>query len=135
MLTLKNISLLRGSKAVLQSASFTLNPGEKASLVGRNGAGKSSLFSLLTHRLQADAGDVEMPPRWRIAEVAQEMPETDTGATDFVLEGDVPLMAAYAAVAEVKLQRWRAGNREDDGLLRALTATVNGIAAGIQNTG
>jgi ATP-binding cassette subfamily F protein 3 len=99
MLTLKNISLLRGSKAVLQSASFTLNPGEKASLVGRNGAGKSSLFSLLTNRLQADAGDVEMPPRWRIAEVAQDMPETDTGATDFVLEGDVPLMAAYAAVA------------------------------------
>jgi phosphoenolpyruvate carboxylase len=33
------------------------------------------------------------------------------------------------------LQRWRAGNREDAGLLRALTATVNGIAAGIQNTG
>jgi len=33
------------------------------------------------------------------------------------------------------LQRWRAGNREDEGLLRALTATVNGIAAGIQNTG
>ncbi|MFM2067967.1 MAG: hypothetical protein RLZZ584_2876, partial [Pseudomonadota bacterium] len=102
MLTLKNITLLRGSKPVLQSASFTLNPGEKASLVGRNGAGKSSLFSLLTNRLQADAGDVEMPPRWRIAEVAQEMPETDTGATDFVLEGDEPLMAAYAAVAEAE---------------------------------
>ncbi len=33
------------------------------------------------------------------------------------------------------LQRWRAGGREDDGLLRALIATVNGIAAGIQNTG
>ena len=28
-----------------------------------------------------------LPPRWRIAEVAQEMPETDEGATDFVLAG------------------------------------------------
>ena len=33
------------------------------------------------------------------------------------------------------LRRWRAGGREDDGLLDALYATVNGIAAGIQNTG
>lgn len=33
------------------------------------------------------------------------------------------------------LRRWRAGGREDDALLRALVATVNGIAAGIQNTG
>ncbi len=33
------------------------------------------------------------------------------------------------------LQRWRAGHREDDDLLRALVTTVNGISAGIQNTG
>ncbi|MGH8086498.1 MAG: phosphoenolpyruvate carboxylase [Lysobacter sp.] len=33
------------------------------------------------------------------------------------------------------LARWRAGDREDDALLQVLMATVNGIAAGIQNTG
>ena len=33
------------------------------------------------------------------------------------------------------LRRWRASGREDEGLLRALVTTVNGIAAGIQNTG
>ena len=33
------------------------------------------------------------------------------------------------------LKRWREGNREDDGLLEALKATVKGIALGIQNTG
>ena len=33
------------------------------------------------------------------------------------------------------LQRWRAGDRADEDLLRALVATVNGISAGIQNTG
>ncbi len=98
MITVRNITLRRGAKLVLRGTTFTLNPGEKAGLVGRNGAGKSSLFALLTNRLQADAGEVEMPPRWRIGEVAQHMPETDQGATDYVLEGDLPLLAAQQAL-------------------------------------
>ncbi|ARN20205.1 ABC-F family ATP-binding cassette domain-containing protein [Piscinibacter gummiphilus] len=99
MIVLKNITLRRGTKVVLQDASVTLQPGEKVGLIGRNGAGKSSLFSLLAQRLQSDAGDVSIPPRWRMAEVAQSMPETDQPATDFVLEGDTRLMEANAALA------------------------------------
>ncbi|MEO7244354.1 MAG: ATP-binding cassette domain-containing protein, partial [Rubrivivax sp.] len=107
MITLRGITLRRGAKVVLQDASLTLNPGEKVGLVGRNGAGKSSLFALLAGRLHADAGDVEMPPRWRLGEVAQDMPETADGATDFVLEGDRPLAAAQEALLEAE--------RADDG--------------------
>jgi ATP-binding cassette subfamily F protein 3 len=107
MIQLKNLTLRRGVKVVLKDASLTLNPGEKVGLVGRNGAGKSSLFSLIANRLQADAGDLEMPPTWRLGEVAQNMPETDQGATDFVLEGDLPLMEARAALA--------AAEHSDDG--------------------
>ena len=103
MLVLNQISLRRGVKLVLNLASVTLQPGEKVGLVGRNGAGKSSLFSLLTKRLQSDAGDVSMPPRWRIGEVAQDMPETDQGATDFVLEGDTRLMEAQAQLVQAEL--------------------------------
>jgi ATP-binding cassette subfamily F protein 3 len=99
MITLKNITLRRGTKVVLQGANLTLQPGEKVGLIGRNGAGKSSLFAMLTHRLQADTGDFEIPPRWRVGEVAQEMPETEDGATDFVLQGDLPLVAAQAELA------------------------------------
>ena len=51
MIVLNQISLRRGVKLVLNQASVTLQPGEKVGLVGRNGAGKSSLFSLLTNRL------------------------------------------------------------------------------------
>jgi len=98
MIVIKNISLLRGTKAVLQQASATLHPGEKVGLIGRNGAGKSSLFSLLAGRLQPDAGDVEIPASWLkpggLAEVAQNMPETDDPATEYVLQGDARLMQA-----------------------------------------
>jgi ATP-binding cassette, subfamily F, member 3 len=99
MIVLKNITLRRGIKVVLQDASVTLQPGEKVGLVGRNGAGKSSLFSLMAHRLQSDSGDVSMPPRWRMAEVAQSMPETDDSATDYVLEGDTLLLEAQNMLA------------------------------------
>ena len=98
MIVIKNISLLRGTKVVLQQANATLHPGEKVGLIGRNGAGKSSLFSLLAGRLQPDAGDVEIPASWLkpggLAEVAQNMPETDDPATEYVLQGDARLMQA-----------------------------------------
>ncbi len=102
MITLKNVVLRRGTKVVLDDASVVLQPGEKIGLVGRNGAGKSSLFALLTERLHADRGDVEVPKHWRMAEVAQHMPETDASATDFVLEGDTRLMAARELLAQAE---------------------------------
>jgi len=102
MIVLNQVSLRRGVKLVLNQASVTLQPGEKVGLVGRNGAGKSSLFSLLTNRLQSDAGDLSIPARWRMAEVAQDMPETDDGATDFVLQGDTRLMEAQAQLAQAE---------------------------------
>ena len=102
MITLRQLTLRRGTKLVLDGANVTLNPGEKVGLVGRNGAGKSSLFSALAGRLDPDGGDIDLPRQWRIGEVAQHMPETDTGATDFVLEGDEPLMEARKALAQAE---------------------------------
>ncbi|MCE1242441.1 ATP-binding cassette domain-containing protein [Oryzomicrobium sp.] len=94
MITLKNVTLRRGSKVVLDKASVVLNPGEKVGLVGRNGAGKSTLFALLNGTLHEDGGDYAIPRQWRMAQVAQDMPETDQGATDFVIDGDTALLAA-----------------------------------------
>eukprot|EP01136_Pigoraptor_vietnamica_P037368 Opistho-1_new@105229 len=102
MITLRNITLRRGTKIVLDDASVTLQPGEKIGLVGRNGAGKSSLFALLTDRLQSDKGEVDIPRQWAVGEVAQNMPETEMPATDFVLEGDVRLMAARKALEDAE---------------------------------
>ncbi len=98
MITLKNVVLRRGAKVILDSASVTLNPGEKIGLVGRNGAGKSSLFAMLNGTLHEDGGEYSIPSQWRMAQVAQDMPETDQSATSYVIEGDVVLLAAQAEV-------------------------------------
>ncbi|MBS0294587.1 MAG: ATP-binding cassette domain-containing protein [Proteobacteria bacterium] len=91
MITLRNVTLRRGSKVLLDGVSASINPGEKVGLVGRNGAGKSTLFALLNGTLHEDGGDFFMPPQWRMAQVAQHMPETAQPATDFVLDGDTRL--------------------------------------------
>ncbi len=111
MITLKNVTLRRGAKVLLDTASVTLNPGEKVGLVGRNGAGKSTLFGLLTGVLHEDAGDYSIPSQWRMAQVAQDMPETAQSATDFVIDGDTVLLAARSEV--------HAAEASDDGMRMA----------------
>ncbi|KAF1020999.1 MAG: putative ABC transporter ATP-binding protein YheS [Paracidovorax wautersii] len=102
MIVLKNIVLRRGTKVLLDQANLILNPGEKAGLVGRNGAGKSTLFALLAGNLHEDGGDFEIPRQWRMAQVAQHMPETSESATAFVLAGDTRLMEAHAALVSAE---------------------------------
>ena len=58
MIVLDRIELRRGARVLLSEASVTLHPGEKIGLVGRNGAGKSSLFSLLAGRLHEERGEL-----------------------------------------------------------------------------
>ena len=98
MITLKNVTLRRSAKVLLDGATVTLNPGEKVGLVGRNGAGKSSLFALLNGGLHEDAGEYYIPTQWRMGQVSQDMPETDQSATDFVVDGDTQLLAAQEEV-------------------------------------
>lgn len=99
MISLKNITLRRGTRVLLDRASVTINPGEKLGLVGRNGAGKSTLFALLNGSLSEDGGEFFVPPQWRMAQVAQHMPETEESATQFVLEGDTRLTELQARLA------------------------------------
>ena len=100
MINLKNVVLRRGAKVILDSASVTLNPGENIGLVGRNGAGKSSLFAMLNGTLHEDGGEFFIPAQWRMAQVAQDMPETEQSATSYVIEGDVVLLAAQTEVTD-----------------------------------
>ena len=102
MITLKNVTLRRGAKVLLNGVNATINPGEKAGLVGRNGAGKSSLFALLNGTLHEDGGDFYIPTQWRMAQVAQNMPETDEPATAFVVAGDTRLTDLQAELVKAE---------------------------------
>ncbi|WP_277185383.1 ABC-F family ATP-binding cassette domain-containing protein [Caballeronia sp. BR00000012568055] len=111
MISVRNVTLRRGVNVVLDRASVTFAPGEKIGLVGRNGAGKSSFFGLLNGSLHEDSGEFSIPSTWKMGQVAQDMPETEQSATDFVVDGDTVLLAANAEVA--------AAEAADDGMRMA----------------
>ena len=102
MIEIKNLTLQRGLKVLLDQAAFSLAPGRRVGLIGKNGSGKSSLFALLKGEITADKGDVSIPKHWKTAAVAQETPALDISALDYVLQGDGELQLFQTALQEAE---------------------------------
>ena len=56
----KSFQSANGISNVLEEVNFTIEPGQKASLVGPSGSGKSTLLSLIAGLLRPDSGTVEL---------------------------------------------------------------------------
>lgn len=82
LITLTDIQLAYGHHPLLDHADFAIQAGERIGLIGRNGAGKSSLLRLLDGRTVPDDGDIARTSGLRVATVEQE-PELDENATVF----------------------------------------------------
>jgi ATP-binding cassette, subfamily F, member 3 len=74
---LRNVSLSFPDKKVLQDISLTVYPGDRISLVGENGAGKTSLFRMLKERLKPDSGEVSFARGIRIGYLEQDFAGLD----------------------------------------------------------
>ena len=108
MIILRDIGLRRGSKLLLQDANVTIQPGQRLALIGANGSGKSSLFSLLLGELVADTGEIEGMSRLRIAHMAQEVHASGMPAGEYVWRGDSVL-----ATLRDELQRLESAGQFD----------------------
>ncbi len=125
MIQFKNLTLSRGIRILVEGASFQLHPGHKVGLTGANGAGKSSLFAMLRGELHPESGDLEIPPHWVIAHVAQETPALGDAAIEFVLDGDEELRSVERALKEAE-----AGHHgERLGELHARLGDIGGYSA------
>jgi ATP-binding cassette subfamily F protein 3 len=99
MISFRNFALRRGERLLLSDVDLALHAGYRVGVVGRNGAGKSSLFAALMREIEPDKGDIDLPGKARIASVAQETPHLPDPALDFVLSGDADVHAAVQAEA------------------------------------
>jgi ATPase subunit of ABC transporter with duplicated ATPase domains len=75
MISLSKISKQYGRQLVFVDASFQLNPGERAGLVGPNGSGKTTLFRMIVGEESADDGDVSVPKKITIGYFRQDIEE------------------------------------------------------------
>jgi len=80
LITLSGAQLAFGHHALLDGADFTIQQGDRIGLIGRNGAGKSSLLKILDGRIDPDDGEVMRMSGLTVATVEQE-PELDESAT------------------------------------------------------
>ena len=86
MISLDNISLMRGHQLLLQDVSLVLYKGQRTGVIGRNGCGKTSLFRALAGEIPLDNGDINLPSDLRWSAIAQETPGVDRSALDFVID-------------------------------------------------
>ncbi len=125
MITLRRVTLRRAAKLLLEAADLALSPGERVGLVGPNGCGKSSLFALLHGELHPDAGDVELPPGWTIAHVAQETTALERPAIEFAIDGDGRLRSVEHELAAAE----RSGDGERIAAAHEAYSHVDGYSA------
>ena len=99
LITLDDVCLAFGLDALLDHVKFQVETGERVCLIGRNGAGKSSLLKIIDGTMLPDSGSVRRQPHLRIARLQQELPQSSTKSVyEFVAEGLAEageLLAAY----------------------------------------
>ena len=69
------------TRPILKEANFVVRRGAKLTLMGQNGAGKSTIFSLITRERQPDEGDINIEPRTSIAVARQIIPRGELALT------------------------------------------------------
>ncbi len=87
LISLRNVHLAFGGTPILDGISLQIDPGERICLLGRNGAGKSSLLSLLAGLKPADDGTIDRQQGLRVAHLPQDVPLHLDGSVFRVIAG------------------------------------------------
>jgi len=108
-----------GGRLILDGASFTLPEGERAGLIGRNGAGKTTILRLILGDLRPDEGEVSRPRGSTIGYLAQQpAAEAEDALLAFVLSGDPQIEAIESRIASLEA---RLGSETDPRAIAGLS--------------
>ena len=88
MLIIDDLTVRIAGRTLIEGASVNVPTGARVGLVGRNGTGKTTLFSVIAGDMAPEHGSVTVPPRWRIGRLAQEAPDGPDRLIEVVLRAD-----------------------------------------------
>ncbi|MEO8879758.1 MAG: ATP-binding cassette domain-containing protein [Gemmatimonadaceae bacterium] len=125
LLGMQDVGIAFGGPAVLDRARFAIERGERVCLLGRNGAGKSTIMKLLDGTMASDSGEIVRQTGVTVARLEQEVPGDIDGSTFDVVAaglGDVGLLLAryHQASHRVSANATPAALRDLDRLHHAL---------------
>ena len=125
LLGMQEVSVAFGGPAVLDRASFSIERGERVCLLGRNGAGKSTVMKLLDATIKPDSGEVVRQTGVTVARLEQEIPDDVRGSIFDVVAaglGEVGRLLARYHDASV-----RVATDHSDAALRELDRLHNAL--------
>jgi ATP-binding cassette, subfamily F, member 3 len=118
-----------GGMLLFDDVSFKLEPGDRMTLSGRNGVGKSTLLRVLAGELAPDAGSLAMQRRARVALHDQRPPrESETTLDEYVFSGRTEMLAAEAELARLEAEMSKGGAGEET--MAAYAAAQQRLEAG-----
>ena len=97
-----DVSLEFGDNPLLTHADFSVEPGERVCLIGRNGAGKTSLLKLITGQLQPDHGEIEIRSDLGITQLDQNLPDGHEVSVRDVVTGGLAAVQAWVDEYEAR---------------------------------
>ncbi len=103
MISITNLSKNYGKKILFRDISFSVNDGEKVGLIGPNGTGKSTLFSLIRGECEPSAGEVQVNRNIRLGYLPQESAFSSTRTVlSEITEGDADIVRLHKEKNELE---------------------------------
>ncbi len=128
-LSTQDINLEFGTDVILKDVSFSINDGDRLGIIGVNGAGKSSLFKIITGEYQASSGAVYVQKGHTVGMLSQNANLTalpkNTSCLEYMYTAHPELLALEAEIAKTERELAEAASRDDEALTFSLTSRLN----------
>lgn len=120
MITLSNLSLYYGERALFKKVNLNINQGEKVGVVGPNGAGKTTFLSIIMRKVEPSTGRVQIKKGVRIGYLPQETKFTSsTTVLSELIEGDEMIWRYKKEKEKLELEN-KAGSKRYGEILQKL---------------
>src|SRR3990170_6322687 len=136
ILTVSELTKSYGGELLLDGVTFSVEPKEKAALVGRNGTGKTTLLRIAAGLVDGDGGAVSLASWARAAYLAQ-IPEGPEDATvwSYVLTGAADVHALEARLRDPEAQMARPEVHDDPVRLNGVMEEYGTVHAHFEHAG